>query len=234
MCTPTENVYPLPHGATSEPARWAAGLGVHLIPFGGLRAARLEAGETLLVSGATGNLGSSAVAVGLALGAGRIVAAGRNRKLLDPLRERFGERVRPVGLTGDAQQDPRAIAQAADAPIDVVIDLLPPEANSSSARTAAMTVREFGRVVLMGGVGMLGGDDLALPYPWVMRNSVTVLGQWMYPRAANDAVIRLLDSGQLNLSGKTVTTFPLEQVHEAVAFAAEHPRSFHRTFVTMT
>ena len=33
------------------------------------------------------------------------------------------------------------------------------------AAGAVMSVREFSRVVLMGGVGMLGGDDLALPYP---------------------------------------------------------------------
>ncbi|MER8162897.1 hypothetical protein ABTY51_49300, partial [Streptomyces sp. NPDC094472] len=48
-------------------------------PYGGLLAGGLAAGETLLVSGATGNLGSSAVAVALAMGAGRVVAPGRNQ-----------------------------------------------------------------------------------------------------------------------------------------------------------
>lgn len=47
-----------------------------------------------------------------------------------------------------------------------------------------MTLREGGRAVLMGGVGMLGGEDLALPYPWIMRNLITVRGQWMYHPAA--------------------------------------------------
>ena len=37
----------------------------------------------------------------------------------------------------------------------------------------------------MGGVGMLGGDDLALPYPWPMRNPVTIRCQGMYPRTTN-------------------------------------------------
>ncbi len=92
-----------------------------------------------------------------------------------------------------------------------------------------MTVREYGRVVLMGGVGMLGGPELALPYPWLMRNSVTVRGQWMYPRSANVGIIRLAASGALDLSGDRVRTFGLDDVNEAVAHAAAHPGPFDRT-----
>ena len=66
-------------------------------------------------------------------------------------------------------------------------------------RTAAMTVREFGRVSLMGGVGMLGGDDLALPYPWLMRTGITVRGQWMYPATANRSMANLIRSGLIDL-----------------------------------
>ncbi|WP_371791279.1 hypothetical protein [Streptomyces sp. NBC_01471] len=46
-------------------------LRVLLVPYGGLLAAGLRAGETLLVGGATGNSGSAAVAVAPAMGAGR-------------------------------------------------------------------------------------------------------------------------------------------------------------------
>lgn len=104
MRVPTENVFPLPAPAGDDPARWVA-LGVHVIPYGGLLAGGLAAGETLLVSGATGNLGSSAVALALAMGAGRVVAPGRNRAALDLLADRFGPRVRPVPLTGDEAGD---------------------------------------------------------------------------------------------------------------------------------
>ncbi len=51
-----------------------------LVPYGGLLAANLQAGRTLLVSGATGNFGSAAVAVALAMGAGCVVAPGRNER----------------------------------------------------------------------------------------------------------------------------------------------------------
>ncbi len=81
--------YTLPAAAGDNPACWP-GLGVHVIPYGGLLA-----GETVLVTGATGNLGSSAVA--LAMGAGCMVAPGRNEAALDLLADRFAPRVRPVG-----------------------------------------------------------------------------------------------------------------------------------------
>lgn len=233
MRLPTENVFPLPAAAGEDPARWAA-LTVHAIPYGGLLAGELEAGETLLVSGATGNLGSSAVAVALAMGAGRLVVPGRNQAALDLLADRFGPRVRPVRLTGDEDADRTAMAAAADGPVDMVIDLLPPGAPATAVRAAAMTVRERGRVVLMGGVGMLGGDDLALPYPWLMRNSVTVRGQWMYPRTANVGIIRLLASGALDLAAERVRSFRLEDVNEAVAYAAAHGGPFDRTVLTPT
>ncbi|WP_247682105.1 hypothetical protein [Burkholderia sp. Tr-862] len=37
------------------------------------------------------------------------------------------------------------------------------------------------RVVLMGGVGILGGAGLEWPHPRIMRNDVTLRGKWMYP-----------------------------------------------------
>ncbi|MET9077245.1 zinc-binding dehydrogenase [Streptomyces sp. NPDC004232] len=231
MRVPTENVFPLPEPARDDPARWAS-LGVYVIPYGGLLAGGLEAGETLLVSGATGNLGSSAVAVALAMGAGRVITAGRNRAALALLAERFGTRVRPVELTGQEDPDRAAMAAAAGGPIDMVLDLLPPSAPGTAVRTAAMSVREYGRVVLMGGVGMLGGADLALPYPWLMRNSVTVRGQWLGPRTANVGIIRLLACGTLDLAGEQVRAFPLDAVNDAIAHAAAHAGPFDRTVLT--
>jgi alcohol dehydrogenase len=231
MAVPTENVEPLGEVEAGAIPRWA-GIGVPLVPYGGLTAVGLQPGESLLVSGATGNFGSSAVAVGLAMGASAVIATGRNESVLADLRHRFGERVRTAALTGDPEADTLAIQAAAEGPIDVVIDLLPPAAGTVAVRTAAMTVREYGRVVLMGGVGMLGGDDLALPYPWLMLNSVTVRGQFMYPRNAIAPLIALARAGLLDLSGDDVTTFDLDRANDAVAHAAVHGGPFTRTVIT--
>ena len=136
-------------------------------------------------------------------------------------------------LRGVAENDTRAMLQAAGQ-VDVVLDLLPPTAGTGPVRTAAMSVRERGRVVLMGGVGMLGGEDLGLPYPWLMRNSITVRGQWMYPREAPHRLAGLVSAGLLDLDLWATTTFGLDEVQQAVRHAAEDAAPFRRTVLLPT
>lgn len=228
MLVPTENVFPLGPIDPEEAGRWCL-LNLLLVPYGGLLAANFKAGETLLVSGATGNFGSAGVAVGLAMGAGYVICPGRNEVILEDLRRRFGSRVRTLTLTGDDVEDRERMNRAGRGPIDCVIDLLPPSAGTKPVRAAAMAVREYGRVVLMGGVGMLGSDDLALPYPWIMRNCITIIGQWMYPREANIRLINLIRSGLLDLKNWDITEFDLADVNKAVAHAAAESGPFKLT-----
>ena len=100
---------------------------------------------------------------------------------------------------------------------------------TSTVRAALMTVRQNGRVVLMGGVGMLGGAGLDLPYPWIMRNCITIHGVWMYPRAAIPRMIAMVRAGLLDLGQFAVTEFPLERANEAVAHAAANGGPFRMT-----
>ena len=220
MMTATESVAALGAINAEDAAYWSV-LALLLVPYGGLLAVGLRPGETIVVSGATGNFGSAAVAVALAMGAGRVVAPGRNQPVLAKLRETFGDRVVPVTLSGDDTADRAAIQTAAAGPIDVVLDLLPPAVEARVARTAIMTLREFGRAALMGGVGMLGGEDLALPYPWMMRNSITIQGRWMYPASATAGLIRLVRAGLIDLRHWELRRFTLAEANEAVAAAAE-------------
>ena len=83
----------------------------------------------------------------------------------------------------------------------------------------------------MGGVGMLGGDDLALPYPWIMRNLITIKGQWMYSPAAVRGMVGLIRAGLLDLGQFAVTEFALDDVNEAAAHAAASGGPFRLTVV---
>ena len=69
MRVPTENAIPIGDIDAAQASQWSS-LGLLLVPYGGLLAAQLQPGETLLVSGATGNFGSAGVAVALAMGTG--------------------------------------------------------------------------------------------------------------------------------------------------------------------
>jgi len=125
-------------------------------------------------------------------------------------------------MIGVEQEDRRLIGEVAGGPIDCVLDLLPRAAAPSQVLAAVLAVRPGGRVVLMGGVGWQGGDDLALPYPWLMRNDITVRGKWMYPRVAMSQMVRLVQAGLIDLTQFDVTEFSLDDANDAVPYAAAH------------
>jgi alcohol dehydrogenase len=230
MRLPTENAVPIGTIDEKDAGRWCT-MGTLLVPYGGFLAARLQAGETVLVNGATGSFGGAAVAVALAMGAPCVVAAGRNEQALAELTRRFGPRVRAVPMRGSEADDRARILHAAGGPIDCVLDILPPAANAVQVRTAIMAVRPYGRVVLMGGVGMMGGSGLDLPYPWMMRNCITLRGQWMYPPHAAILMAGLIRSGLVNLDHFEIATFALDRANEAVAHAAANSGPFRMTVI---
>jgi NADPH:quinone reductase-like Zn-dependent oxidoreductase len=223
---PTENAIRIGPLDAADAASWCA-LGAFLVAYGGLLAADLQAGETVLVSGATGHFGSAGIAVALAMGAACVVAPGRNEPALEDLARRFGRRVLTVKLSGDEAADRERMHQVAPGAIDCVLDLLPPSASATAVRAAAMTVRPYGRVVLMGGIRA----GLELPYSWIMRGCIRIHGQWMYPPEAVTRMVGLIRSGLVSLDHFDVATFDLDDVNDAVAHAAAHPGPFKMTVI---
>jgi alcohol dehydrogenase len=221
MLVPTENVTPIGDIDPADAGRWCV-MSRLLVPFGGLLAVGLRAGETLVVNGATGGFGSAGVAVALAMGAARVVATGRDQAALDELVRRSGPRVRAARITGVEADDRQLILEQAGGPIDCVLDFLPRQASPSQVLAAVLAVRPGGRVVLMGGVGRADGAALSISYSWLMRNSITVRGQYMYPRRAIPAMVGLVRSGLFDLDQIELAEFPLDQVNEAVGHAARN------------
>src|SRR5450755_2028282 len=80
-------------GLDDKPATELIGLAKLIVPFGGLQRSGLRGGDTIIVNGATGYFGSGAVMLVVAMGAGRVVAAGRNADALESLCTAFGPRV---------------------------------------------------------------------------------------------------------------------------------------------
>ena len=232
LLTPTENVVRLQDLGGHEAADWCR-LGALLVPYGGLLSIDLKPGETALINGATGWFGSAAVEVALAMGAAWVIATGRNEAVLEEVGRRFGPRVRPVAVTGsDEEADRVRILRAAPGPIDCVLDILPPQASPAQTRAAVLAVRPNGRVSLMGGVGLVDGAELSLPYTWIMRNNITLRGQWMYPREAVTRMIGLVRGGLIDLSNRVTTSFALEEINAAIDHAAVNAGPFSTTLIT--
>ena len=121
--------------------------------------------------------------------------------------------------------------RASPARIGCVLDSVPPSVATSVVRSAMMTVRRYGRVVLMGGVGMLGGAGLDLAYPWIMRNCITIHGVWMCPPSAATKLVGLIRAGLLDLGQHEATCFDLDHVNDAVAHAAANSAPFKLTVI---
>lgn len=181
-----------------------------LVPYGGLRSINLQAGETIIITPATGSFGSSAVAVAVAMGA-RVIAMGRNVEQLNKLKA-LGPRVETVPMTGNLGTDIEALKKFGKA--DAFFDISPSEAQSSPHfKAAILSLRPEGRISFMGGLL----EDLPIPSRFIMRLDITLKGKWMYNRADVLNFLSLLNMGALDLHSivKVSGSFPLEDWEKA-------------------
>lgn len=193
-----------------------------MVPFGGFCDVGLRAGETVLVSPATGKYGGAAVHVALALGA-RVIAMGRNHKSLEKLVRHGGGRVSTVRITGDVEADAADIREKAPRGlIDVWMDLSPPEASGSSHfKSCLQTLRYGGRISLMCAVA-----GVSLDISDITRRAATVKGTVMCTRHEALQVIKMAEAGVLPLGPQAgldiVGKFGLDSFHSALETAAKH------------
>ncbi len=174
---PASVVAPLPPALNAVPAERLASIAKFAVPCGSLLRAGLQARETVVVNGATGYFGSAGALLALALGAGRVVAAGRDRAVLRDLADAAGPRLVPVPLSGGVTADAAALRTEAGGPVDVALDLVG-RADSGDATLAALrSLRRGGRLVLMGSFK----QPLSLLVGEMLANDWHVMGCFMYP-----------------------------------------------------
>ena len=187
-----------------------------IIPFGGLLRGRLAAGETVVVNGATGAYGTAAVLVAIAMGAARVIAAGRNKSALEAVARAGGPRVSTVALTGDVHRDAGALREASDGGAHMAFDMVGQARDPKSTLAALHSLRRGGRLVLMGSMT----TDLPIPYTAVMLNSWEIIGQFMYPASAYRRLLELLRGGLLDISTIRPRVYLLSDLPEAMEAAA--------------
>jgi alcohol dehydrogenase len=187
-----------------------------IVPYGGLQRSGLTGGETILINGATGYFGSGGVMLAVAMGAGRVIAVGRQRAALEQLRDAFGPRVIPAVVTGEAASDLAAIRHAAGGSADVALDLLGSAKSTSTTLSCLRALKRGGRLVLMGSAEV----PLELSFREMLANDWEVVGQFMYDRTAPGQLAALAAEGLLDLKKVVVTTFKLADFKRAVEAAA--------------
>jgi alcohol dehydrogenase len=203
-------------GLDDKPATELIGLAKLIVPFGGLQRSGLRGGDTIIVNGAAGYFGSGAVMLAIAMGAGRVVAVGRNAARLQALRAELGPRVIPATVTGEADGDLERIRDAAGGAADVALDLLGNADSTSTTRCALRALKRGGRLVVMGSAEA----PLEVSFRELLANDWEIVGQFMYERHAPAQLAALAAAGLLELGKIRVKTFRLGEIRLAIEAAA--------------
>jgi NADPH2:quinone reductase len=187
--------------------------------------ARLAAGETVLILGATGAAGHLAVQFAKLLGAGRVIAAGRNPAALAEL-QRLGADA-TIRLDQAAESLHAAFLAEVGA-VDVVVDYVwGPPTEAFLRALAQQATRAAGRRVRLVEVGESAGPTLTLAAGLLRGQGLEISGSGI--GSASQAQImealpqffRLAASGQIRFEVEKV---PLAQVEAAWARKTEGSR----------
>jgi NADPH2:quinone reductase len=139
--------------------------------------AKLGSGETVLVIGATGTTGKLAVQIAKLLGAGRVIAAGRNEDALAGLRTLGADST--LKTSENREELARAFAgEAGKGGFQVIIDYLwgsPTEALLAAITSAGFAPSHSGPMRLVQ-VGESAGPTISLPAAALRSSALEILG----------------------------------------------------------
>ena len=201
---PADSLVPLPEGVPFEVAAIlsdAVATPYHALAQRGA----LQSGESVAVFGC-GGLGTHAVQLARLLGAGIVIAVDVRA---GPL-----ERARALGadeVVNASQDDPaKAVRRRTGDGVDLAVECV---GRAESIAQAVRSLRPGGRAVLVG----MGQEPITLPPParfaW---REYAVLGSFGSTRADLDAVVELVRSGRLDLSGSISARLPLAEANRAL------------------
>ena len=177
--------------------------------------AKLRAGETVLVIGATGAAGRLAVQIAKHLGAGKVIATGRDTRSFDELR-RLGAEV-TVPLVQDRDRLEQDFSGEFRRGVDVVLDYLWGDSAETLIIAAAKAGPE-GLPIRYVQIGAVSGPTIALPSAALRACALQLMGSGIgslpFPTLLNSirAVLEAAPSAGFRI---VTSTLPLSQVNRA-------------------
>jgi NADPH:quinone reductase-like Zn-dependent oxidoreductase len=199
--------------------------------------ARFQAGETVLINGATGTAGLVAVQVAKQLGARKVIVTGRNAQELEALRPLGADVVIPFDLRPENPQGvehfEQALTSAFGDGLDVVVDYL----WGSSARTIIVAVAkavEDAHPVRFVQVGEASREPVEFPAAALRSSAIQIMGSGLksvpLPKLLEciRKTFELAAQGKLYLPTKVVPLSTVTESWEApgkprLVFAVKHP-----------
>jgi D-arabinose 1-dehydrogenase-like Zn-dependent alcohol dehydrogenase len=180
--------------------------------YSGLRKAKVGPGSVILINGASGTLGVSAVISALAMGAVRILGTGRDLERLAAVKAIAPERIEVFSLnTGRLAEWVRG--QTGGRGVDVTIDCLGPGASHETFLDGLSVVRRGGYIVDAGATSGVVGINVG---HMMVRNMTLVASLWFTSEEGRQ-LAALAENGSLDLSVFEHVTFALGNVNQAIA-----------------
>ncbi|KZB83036.1 alcohol dehydrogenase catalytic domain-containing protein [Amycolatopsis regifaucium] len=181
-----------------------------------LKCADLPPGATVVVTAATGTMGTATIKLAPHFGVARLVLVGRDRERLDSAARLAGDVATDVVAFGDLPREwettsgltPR-IRDAASGGAHAVIDFIPAGAATAQAMAALAT---GGTLVHMGS----NATPLPLPPAAMMVNCWRFVGTRACTRTDAREILRMLAAGTLTADDLITHRFPLTEAVKAV------------------
>lgn len=203
-----ESLVKLPDEVTFEQgARWGY-LGTS---FSGLRRGGVGAGSWIAINGVTGTLGVGAVMLALAMGVTRILGWGRNRAVLERLKQLAPRRIDTMAL-GDQAIAPWVLERTEGAGVDLLLDCTGRGGPAAPVLEAQAAVKRGGMTVNIGA--------LAEPLPLVPTQFMTAGKQYRgsnwFTNEEAALMAEMARVGALDLGPWEPRIYPLAGINEAL------------------
>lgn len=188
--------------------------------------AKLVAGETVLVNGATGTAGRLAVQIAKYMGAKKVLATGRNTEALKALAALGADVTIPLGEAGDAFEDSLKEQFGGDG-IDIVLDYL----WGPSAERIIIAGAKSGKdavPIRFVHIGSVSASDIALPSAALRSSAIVLMGSGLGSIPVDrmlksiDDLMRATVPGGFKIETKT---FPLSEVENVWNGVGSMPRT---------
>lgn len=199
--------------------------------YEGLKSGNLRPGNTVLINGATGTMGTDATLLSLAMGASKVIVVGRNAdrlanlKQVNPARiytintseESITQRINEItnGKGVHVYLDALGYSTGQTPPIDSVMDCL------AGLRKDATAVF----------IGALSGHNVSYDYGAFVGMNIKITGSCWYNNESVLEIMEMASGGTLKFSDYKTHLFTLDQVNEALDFASQRSGGLNNVVV---
>lgn len=177
--------------------------------------AKLQAGETVLIQGATGVSGRLAVQIAKMLGASRVVGTGRNDEALRQLPSLGADAV--IDLKLPDEQLIEAFKQQAEAGYDVILDFVWGHPTEVLLKALIPNEIRMSKRVRLMQIGEMAGADIRLPASALRTTGVEIYGgaAGITPEAMAEGTAQVWEWIKTNKLQMEIERVPLSEIESA-------------------